>query len=65
MREILDDLSSYDQTHNRGNKSVAPRNLSALSTLPRRSWRADTVGTAADRHVVDRRDRRFLGINDL
>ncbi len=65
QRQIFYYLSRNDQTDYRWNKSVAARNLAALCTLPCDSGQADAMRAAADRHIVNRRQRRLFGINNF
>ena len=63
--KILYYFSRNDQTNHRWDKSVASRHLSALCAFSGGAGRADAMGSAADRHIIDGCQRRLLGINHL
>lgn len=63
--QIFDDLRCNDQTDDGWHKCRRTRNIPALRTLMLRPRRTDTVCPAADRHVLDRTDWFFPGIDDF
>ena len=63
--QILYDLSGNDQSRYRWHKCHTARYIPTLRTLMLCSRWADTVRSAADRHIFYRSCRLFLGIDHL
>ena len=63
--QILYDLSGNDQSRYRRHKCHTARYIPTLRTLMLCSRWADTVRSAADRHIFYRSCRLFLGIDHL
>ena len=63
--QVLNNFTCNDKTRNSRHKRSAARNLSALCAFSGSARRTDAVLAAADRHIIDGRHSRLLGVHDL